>query len=131
MIYSQSTTYANFLVGKSPRGAPLGIQADVSPSYLYDFQSLLLDWSVEKGCAAILADADWANLRSSFAWAQNIIEATNKPVLHRDTTRRIVADLARVEKFSIQAYPITRRTPALGAAGHHYQLRAAAPLPTV
>ena len=103
MIDSQSTTYADFLVDKSHAVNRTGFRPTYRPSYLYDFQSLLLDWSVEKGCAAILADCGLGKSPLQLAWAQNIIEATNKPVLIVTPLAVSSQTLRESEKFSIQA----------------------------
>jgi hypothetical protein len=49
--------------------------------FLYDFQAALVDWSVHLGRAAIFADCGLGKTPMQLVWAQNIVEATNRPVL--------------------------------------------------
>ena len=51
------------------------------PSFLYDFQASLVEWSVRLGRAAIFADCGLGKTPIQLVWAQNIVEQTNKPVL--------------------------------------------------
>ena len=49
-------SYNDFLNAKAQAGGDHGFEAKELPSFLYDFQSSLLDWSLRKGRSAIFAD---------------------------------------------------------------------------
>ena len=95
-------TYAEFLTGKSHLADMRGFQPVFMPSFLYDFQESLVEWSVRLGRAAIFADCGLGKTPIQLVWGQNIVEHSNRPVL-------IVAPLAvssqtkrEGEKFGIQ-----------------------------
>jgi hypothetical protein len=51
------------------------------PSFLYDFQALLVEWSLVKGRSAIFADCGLGKTPMQLVWAENVVRKTNKPVL--------------------------------------------------
>jgi hypothetical protein len=73
--------YAEFLKGKTHLGTYDGFDPVFMPDYLYDFQKVLLEWSVLKGRSAIFADCGLGKTPIQLAWAENIIRKTNKNVL--------------------------------------------------
>jgi hypothetical protein len=96
-------TYADFLINKQHSATLAGFTPVFQPAFLYDFQSLLVEWSLRLGRAAIFADCGLGKTPIQLVWAQNIVERTNRPVL-------IVAPLAvssqtlrEAHKFGIQA----------------------------
>jgi len=96
-------TYQDFLTSKSQFGADGGFEPTFMPDCLFDFQRLLVDWSVRKGRSAILADCGLGKSLMQLAWAQNVMIETNRPVL-------IVTPLAvsqqtkrEADKFGIDA----------------------------
>jgi len=73
--------YQAFLESKSQIENNYGFEPKIVPSFLFDFQRNLIDWSVRKGCGAIFADCGLGKTPMELVWAQNIVEKTNKPVL--------------------------------------------------
>ena len=95
--------YYNFLHSKTQGGKMQGFTPTYIPSFLFDFQSALVSWMLEKGKSAAFADCGLGKTPMSLVWGQNVIEHTNKPVL-------IIAPLAvtaqtarEAEKFGIDA----------------------------
>lgn len=96
--------YAEFLHRKSQLGTFDGFEPNFLPDFLFDFQKSLVDWSMRKGKSAIFADCGLGKTPMQLVWAQNVVAATNKPVL-------ILAPLAvshqivrEAEKFGIEAH---------------------------
>lgn len=76
------TNYTDFLDRKRDRAKPCGLPLAWLPSIpLHDFQFHLAEWSLWLGRAAILADCGLGKTPMQLVWAENIVRATNKPVL--------------------------------------------------
>lgn len=58
-----------------------GFRPTVMPDFLFQFQSELVEWAVERGRAAIFADCGLGKTPMQLVWAQNVVEHTNCPVL--------------------------------------------------
>lgn len=98
-----TTTYRAFLAEKRHASRRVGFAPVYQPAYLYDFQALLLDWSVRKGCAAIFADCGLGKTPIQLAWGQNIVERTNRPVLALTPLAVSSQTLREADKFGIPA----------------------------
>ena len=97
------TAYQDFLIGKQHSANMSGFTPTYALAQLYDFQAALVEWAMKLGRAAIFADCGLGKTPIQLAWAQNVVEHTNKPVL-------IVAPLAvssqtlrEAKKFGIPA----------------------------
>lgn len=95
--------YTDFLESKRQLGGRYGFTPTFLPSWLFDFQSAIVSWAIEKGRGGVFADCGLGKTPMSLAWGQNVIEHTNKPVL-------IIAPLAvtaqtsrEADKFGIDA----------------------------
>jgi len=97
-------TYNEFLESKRQIGGKYGFTPRFLPEWLFDFQQALIEWSVEKGKAAIFADTGLGKTPMQLVWSQNIIEETNKPVLLLTPLAVGVQTLREAEKFGIPAY---------------------------
>lgn len=84
--------YATFLVKKAQVGADSGFEPLWMPDFLFDFQSILVEWALRKGRAAIFADCGLGKSPMSLVWAENVVRKTNRPVL-------ILAPLAVAHQF--------------------------------
>jgi hypothetical protein len=97
------TDYAAFLDNKQHTAKRARIPTRYRPEWLFDFQSILVDWAVDLGRAAIFADCGLGKTPMQLVWAQNIVEHTNRPVLIV-TPLSVSSQTAReAAKFSIQA----------------------------
>lgn len=95
-------TYSDFLASKRQENLGEGTESDL-PSFLFDFQRMLVDWSLSRGRAAIFADCGLGKTPMQLVWADVVRLLTGKPVL-------IVTPLAvsfqterEAEKFGIDA----------------------------
>jgi hypothetical protein len=73
--------YSAFLDRKRHVSGNSGFAPSFMPSWLFDFQAALVDWATRKGRAAIFADCGLGKTPMQLAWAQNVVERTNRPVL--------------------------------------------------
>lgn len=97
-----SATYAEFLERKSQMGGDHGFAPTFRPGWLFDFQSALVEWAVTRGRAAIFADCGLGKTAMQLAWAQNIHEHTNRPVLILTPLAVGAQTVAEGEKFGIR-----------------------------
>lgn len=96
--------YSAFLDTKQDYGASSGFEPLFMPSFLFDFQTALVDWAVQKGRAAIFADCGLGKTPMQLVWAQNVIQKTNKPVLILTPLSVTIQTLGEAEKFGIEAH---------------------------
>lgn len=73
--------YADFLARKAQLANLGGFEPTVMPEHLFGYQALLVEWAVRHGRAGIFADCGLGKTPMELAWAQNVLEHTNKPVL--------------------------------------------------
>ena len=74
-------TYNAFIQSKSNFGGLSGFAPVWMPDWLLDFQKLLVDWSIRRGRAAILADCGLGKTAMQLVWAENIRRKFGKSVL--------------------------------------------------
>lgn len=73
--------YATFLAKKAQVGTAQGFDPVWMPDILFPFQRHLVEWSVRRGRAALLADCGLGKSFMQIVWAENMRRKTNKPVL--------------------------------------------------
>lgn len=73
--------YEDFILEKSKLAHSYGFEPLWIPDYLFDFQKVIVDWSVRTGRAAVLADCGLGKSIMALVWAKNMIRKTNKPGL--------------------------------------------------
>ncbi len=95
-------SYKDFIEEKTQLGTNSGFAPKFMPSFLFDFQSDLVTWSVEKGRAAIFADCGMGKTPMQLVWAQNVVEHTNKPVLILTPLAVSAQTIREGDKFSIE-----------------------------
>lgn len=95
--------YSEFLNNKAQLSGNRGFKPLWMPDFLFGFQSLLTEWALLKGCAALYEDCGLGKTPQMLVWAQNVAMHTNRPVL-------ILAPLAvsgqikrEADKFGIEA----------------------------
>ena len=76
-----TVSYAEFLHTRNQLGGNYGFDPVELPGFLFPFQTLLVEWAVRKGKAAIFADCGLGKTAMQLAWADQITRKTNKPVL--------------------------------------------------
>lgn len=95
--------YADFLGLKLHEGADHGFEPTFMPSQLFDFQQSMVDYAVRKGRAAIFEDCGLGKTVQFLAWAQNVVEHTNKPVLILTPLAVSGQTIREADKFGIEA----------------------------
>ncbi len=73
--------YFKFLDRKSQLESNDGFDSVFMPSFLFDFQKVLVEWAIKKGKAAIFADCGLGKTPMQLVWAENIVRKTNKNIL--------------------------------------------------
>ena len=95
--------YDEFLKSKLHFGSNQGFKPAFIPDFLFGFQKHLVDWSVNKGRAAIFADCGLGKTPMQLVWAQNVVEYTNKPVLILTPLSVATQTQREAAKFGIHA----------------------------
>lgn len=95
--------YAEFLGRKLHEGASHGFEPVFMPDRLMDFQAAMVDYAVGKGRAALFEDCGLGKTFQFLAWAQNVVEHTNKPVLILTPLAVSGQTIREAEKFDIEA----------------------------
>jgi hypothetical protein len=95
--------YATFLDVKTQAGADSGFDPVWMPSFLFDFQTALVDWAVRKGRAAIFADCGLGKSPMGLVWASNVARKTGKPVLFLTPLAVTAQTVREADKFGIDA----------------------------
>jgi hypothetical protein len=99
----QQNGYEEFLSRKVQHGSPHGFTPLWLPDFLFDFQSLLVEWSLIIGRGAIFADCGMGKTPMELVWAENVIRKTNKPVLILTPLAVGQQTMREAEKFGIEA----------------------------
>lgn len=107
--------YAKFLGRKSQTDVYGGFSPLWMPDFLFDFQHVLVDWSIEKGKAAIFADCGLGKTPMQLVWAENIVRHANSPVLIATPLAVGYQTLHEAEKFGIECARVQDGKPKHGA----------------
>jgi len=99
----QIETYKQFLSTKCQEGNGCGFDPIWLPDWLYDFQRLLVEWSIRMGRSAIFADCGLGKTPMQLAWAENVVMKTNKPVLILTPLAVSHQTIREAEKFDVEA----------------------------
>lgn len=94
--------YKRFLNKKLHEGAEHGFKPIFMPDFLFDFQRHLVEWSVQKGRAAIFADCGMGKTPMQLVWAENIARKTSKHVLILTPLAVAQQTVREAEKFGIE-----------------------------
>jgi len=73
--------YAGLLRRRAQLDEMAGFEPLWLPSFLFDFQAYLTEWSIRQGRGALLADSGLGKSVCELTWAQNVHQHTGKPVL--------------------------------------------------
>jgi hypothetical protein len=95
--------YAEFLDRKTQGGADSGFAPVWMPSFLFDFQSELVEWAIFKGRAAIFADCGLGKTPMGLVWASNVARKVGKPVLFLTPLAVASQTVREADKFGIEA----------------------------
>ncbi len=100
----KATDYDAFLESKMQLGGNHGFEPLWMPEWLYDFQTMLTRWAIQKGKAAIFADCGMGKTPMQLVWAENVVRHTNKPVLIATPLAVSSQTLREAEKFDIDCH---------------------------
>ena len=95
--------YREFLTRKTSEGADSGFAPSYMPSFLFDFQSAMVEWAVRKGRAAIFADCGLGKTAMGLTWSENVARHTDRPVLYLTPLAVGAQTIREAEKFGIEA----------------------------
>ena len=75
--------YRSFLDSKHSRATRSGfdISEDQLPDKLFDWQKLIVKWSLSSGRCALLEECGLGKTAQQLAWADAVVRRENKPVL--------------------------------------------------
>ena len=73
--------YNDFINTKTQLSGNYGFEPTFIPDAMFPFQEHLTRWALEKGRGALFEDCGLGKTVQYLAWAQNIVEHTNRPVL--------------------------------------------------
>jgi len=94
--------YATFIRNKAQQNTGSGFEPLWMPSFLFDFQSWLVDWNLRTGRSATFADCGLGKTPMELVWAENVHRKTNKPVLLL-TALAVAPQIVReADKFGVQ-----------------------------
>lgn len=118
--------YRQFLERKAHLDTHDGFSPIWLPDFLFDFQSSLVEWAIEKGRAAIFADCGLGKTPIQLVWAENIVRHTNKSMIVLTPLAVAAQTIREGNKFGIECH---RATPGRLRKGinvvnleqlHHY-----------
>jgi hypothetical protein len=101
--HHQQSDYAGFLRQKSQLGKGAGFSPVWMPDFLFDFQTSLVEWALDRGRAAIFADCGLGKTPMQLVWAENVRRKTNRPVLIITPLAVSGQTVDESEKFGIEA----------------------------
>lgn len=94
--------YAAFVTNKAQSATDGGMPPVWLPPFLFDFQAHLVEWSLSKGRAAIFADCGMGKTPIQLVWAENVVRATNRPVIVLTPLAVSSQTVREGEKFGVE-----------------------------
>lgn len=98
-----TSTYSDFLASKTQLEGSHGFEPLWMPSFLFDFQAFLVEWSLVKGRAALFTDCGTGKTPMQLVWAENVVRKTNCAVLILCPLAVVAQTLREATKFGIEA----------------------------
>jgi len=95
--------YRRMLAGKAQAGSASGFEPLWLPDFLFGFQSMLAEWAVRQGRAALFEDCGLGKSAQELVWAQNVHKQTGKPVLLLTPLGVTFQMAGEAEKFGVEA----------------------------
>lgn len=96
--------YGQFIERKSQLGGRHGFEPLFMPSFLFDFQKSLVEWSLSRGRSALFADCGLGKTPMLLTWAENVVRHTNRPVLVLTPLAVSFQTISEAAKFDIEAH---------------------------
>lgn len=97
--------YPTFLASKSKRFNGAGFQCDLSrlPVKMFEWQKKIVNWATQKGRCAIWADTGLGKTIMQLAWADQIVNRTDKPILILTPLAVSAQTVREATKFGLDA----------------------------
>lgn len=73
--------YDEFINSKMQVHVPVGFEPEKINEHLFDFQEAIVKWAIKRGRSAIFADTGLGKTRMQLAWADQIVNHTQMPVI--------------------------------------------------
>lgn len=115
IVAERPRTYSDFILSKSHSGGDFGFAPIALPSYLFDFQSAMVDWALRKGRAALFEDCGLGKTPQELVWADNVMRHTNGRVLFCAPLAVAFQVAREAEKFGVDV--TVSRDGKIGGAG--------------
>lgn len=96
--------YDQFLKSKAQGGTFEGFEPIWMPSFLFDFQSSIVDWNLRKGKSATFADCGMGKTAIELVWGENVVRKMNKPVLILTPLAVAQQTVREGQKFGIEVH---------------------------
>jgi hypothetical protein len=113
--------YQSFIQNKSQLAGEFGFDPTFNLPYLFDFQSALVEWAVQKGRGAVFADCGLGKTLIQLVWAENVIRHANGRVLIATPLAVGFQTIKEAEKFGIEAHRSIDGTPKPGITVTNYE----------
>lgn len=94
--------YRRFIEDRTQLSRNHGFEPTFLPDTLKPFQRVLCEWAIRKGRGALLVDTGLGKGLMELVWAQNVVEHTNKPVLHLSPLSVAAQMVREAAKFGIE-----------------------------
>ena len=115
IVAERPRTYSDFILSKSHSGGDFGFAPIALPSYLFDFQSEMVEWALRKGRAALFEDCGLGKTPQELVWADNVVRHTNGRVLFCAPLAVAFQVAREAEKFGVDV--TVSRDGKIGGAG--------------
>lgn len=103
-LVTRLTCYADYIRGKADTASGPSLDLTWRGTLpLFEFQEALLGWALRLGRAAIFADCGLGKTPIQLLWAENVVRATNKPVLVLTPLAVGAQTLREAHKFGVDA----------------------------
>lgn len=113
--------YGAFLQAKAQAGTGDGFNPVWMPSFLFDFQTAMVDWAIRTGRAALFADCGMGKTPMELVWGQNVVQKTNGRVLLVTALAVAPQMLREAEKFGIELHRSSDGKAGPGITVTNYQ----------
>lgn len=97
------SSYADFVDSKRHHGDGNGFAPLWMPSVMFDFQQAMTEFNLRRGRSATFADCGLGKTLMELVYGQNVVQHTNKPVLHVTPLAVGGQTLEEAEKFGVEA----------------------------
>lgn len=99
-----SKDYSFYIQGKVKRTERVGFDPLWMPDFLFDFQKVLVEWSIRQGRSAIFADCGLGKTPMQLVWADNVLRKEHKSVLILTPLAVSKQTLREGKKFDIDVH---------------------------